>query len=197
VKVRPELHADRGAARALRRTPRFLPPTPKNQTRARLPCGASGPESHPSFIEVFDQATVRHGNGEVARAWEDQAALTAWTSRRDSSLGGACPRCPRCAATQTPQIVINWRFPDTKESAASTLSHGALTAVLSKEAGNADATVTIPRAVFEPVILGQRGIAETIRQGDATVTGNSANVISLFGLFDDFDAAFPIVEPRR
>ena len=94
------------------------------------------------------------------------------------------------------QSVINWRFPDTRESAASTLSHGALTAVMGKEAGNGDATVTIPRAVFEAVVLGQRAMAEAIQRGDATVTGNSARVIQLFGLFDDFDAAFPIVEPR-
>jgi alkyl sulfatase BDS1-like metallo-beta-lactamase superfamily hydrolase len=97
----------------------------------------------------------------------------------------------------TMEIVINWRFLDTRDSAASTLSHGALTAVMGKEAGNADVTVTIPRAVFESVVLGQRAMAETIERGDATVTGNSGRLIQLFGLFDDFDGAFPIVEPRR
>ena len=101
---------------------------------------------------------------------------------------------PRAGTTQ---IVINWRFPDTRDSAVSTLSHGALTVVKGKEVRNADATVTIPRAVFESVVLGQRAMAETIRRGDAMVTGNSTRVIQLFGLFDDFDAAFPIVEPRR
>ena len=94
------------------------------------------------------------------------------------------------------QSVINWLFPDTRDSAASTLSHGALTAVLGKEASNADATVIIARAVFESVVLGQRTMAEAIQRGDATVTGNSTRVVQLFGLFDDFDATFPIVEPR-
>src|SRR5215471_18020168 len=96
----------------------------------------------------------------------------------------------------TMQIVINWVFPDTNDSAASTLSHEALTAVLGKEASNPDATVTIARAVFESVVLGQRTMAEAIQRGDATVTGNSTRVVQLFGLFDDFDATFPIVEPR-
>src|SRR5215472_15402327 len=60
----------------------------------------------------------------------------------------------------TMQSVINWLFPDTSDSAASTLAHGALTAVMGKEVDNADATVTIPRAVFESVVLGQRTMAE-------------------------------------
>ena len=54
--------------------------------------------------------------------------------------------------------------------------------MIGKDAAKADATVTIPRAVFEQVVLGQRSMA------DAT---------QLFGLFDDFDTAFPIAEPRK
>jgi len=101
---------------------------------------------------------------------------------------------PRAGTTQT---VINWRFPDTKETAASTLSHGALTAVVGKDAANADATVTIPRSVFAAAVLGERSIADEIRRGEAIVDGKAAVVTQLFGLFDDFDTAFPIVEPRR
>jgi alkyl sulfatase BDS1-like metallo-beta-lactamase superfamily hydrolase len=97
----------------------------------------------------------------------------------------------------TTKIVINWRFSDTKESAASTLSHGALTAVIGKDVGDADATVTMRRKVFEALILGQRVMADAIQRGDAAVTGNATRVTQLFGLFDDFDVAFPIVEPRR
>jgi alkyl sulfatase BDS1-like metallo-beta-lactamase superfamily hydrolase len=101
---------------------------------------------------------------------------------------------PRAGTTQ---IVINWRFPDTKETVASTLSHGALTAVIGKDASNADATVTIPRSVFAAAVLGERSIADEIRRREAIVDGNAAVVTQLFGLFDDFDTAFPIVEPRR
>ena len=97
----------------------------------------------------------------------------------------------------TARIVINWHFPDTKETAASMLSHGALTAVIGKTAAKADATVTAPRTVLEAVILKQRDISDAIQRGDAAVDGNAARVTQLFALFDDFDAAFPIVEPRK
>jgi alkyl sulfatase BDS1-like metallo-beta-lactamase superfamily hydrolase len=97
----------------------------------------------------------------------------------------------------TARIVINWRFTDTKESAASTLSHGALTAVMEKNDARADATVTIPRAAFEAVILRQRTIDDVIQKGDVTISGNAGRLTQLIGLLDDFDAAFPIVEPRR
>ena len=39
-------------------------------------------------------------------------------------------------------IVINWRFTDTRESLASTLEHGALTSITGKTAPNAATTVT-------------------------------------------------------
>jgi alkyl sulfatase BDS1-like metallo-beta-lactamase superfamily hydrolase len=100
---------------------------------------------------------------------------------------------PRAGTTR---IVINWHFPDTKETAASTLSHGALTAVMGKDAANADATVTMPRALFEAAVLGQGAIAGAIQRRDAAVAGNAIRVFQLFALFDDSDAAFSIVEPR-
>lgn len=97
----------------------------------------------------------------------------------------------------TANIVINWRFTDTHESLTSTLEHGALTAVTGKDAANADATVNMTRAVFERIAMGQRPVTDAIQRGDATVTGNATRVTQLFGLFDGFDAAFPIVEPLK
>jgi alkyl sulfatase BDS1-like metallo-beta-lactamase superfamily hydrolase len=101
---------------------------------------------------------------------------------------------PRAGTTRS---TINWHFTDSNESAASNLSHGALTAVMGKDAGGADATVTVARAVFEAVILKQRTMADAIQHGDAKVTGDANRVTQLIGFLDDFDAAFPIVEPRR
>jgi alkyl sulfatase BDS1-like metallo-beta-lactamase superfamily hydrolase len=95
------------------------------------------------------------------------------------------------------QMVVNWRFRDSGESAASTLSHGALSTVVGKNAPNADATVTLSRAAFEAVIVGPRTISDVIQAGEATATGNVARVSELFGLLDDFEGAFPIVEPRQ
>ena len=93
--------------------------------------------------------------------------------------------------------VINWSFSDTKESATSTLAHGALTAVVGKTDASANTSVAMPRAMFEIVILGLRTMADAITKGDANITGDEARVTQLLGLLDEFDSAFPIVEPRR
>ena len=40
-------------------------------------------------------------------------------------------------------------------------------------------------------------MTDAIQAGAAIVNGDAARVTQLFGLFDDFDAQFPIVEPRK
>jgi alkyl sulfatase BDS1-like metallo-beta-lactamase superfamily hydrolase len=101
---------------------------------------------------------------------------------------------PRAAATR---MVVNWRFTDTRESLASTLDDAALTYVVGKEAVGADATVTLTRPVFEAAILRQRTLADAQQRGEMTVSGNAGRLTELMALFDDFDAGFAIVEPRR
>jgi len=96
----------------------------------------------------------------------------------------------------TAKIVINWRFTDTGESLASTLEHGALTTIAGKTAADAVATVTAPRPVLEAVILGQRTLADALQRSDITISGNASRVSDLMALLDDFEAGFPIVEPR-
>jgi alkyl sulfatase BDS1-like metallo-beta-lactamase superfamily hydrolase len=97
----------------------------------------------------------------------------------------------------TANIVINWRFTDTRESVASTLEHGALTSVTGKTAPNALTTVTTTRTVFESVILGQRTLADVIEHRDITTTGDAKTVSDLFTLLVDFESGFPVVEPGR
>jgi alkyl sulfatase BDS1-like metallo-beta-lactamase superfamily hydrolase len=48
--------------------------------------------------------------------------------------------------------------------------------VIGKDAANADATVSIPRAVFEAVVLGQRSMTDAIQAGEARVVGNATRV---------------------
>jgi len=95
----------------------------------------------------------------------------------------------------TAEIVINWRFTDTGESLASTLKHGALTWVAGKTASDAIATVTTTRSVLESVVLGKRTVADAIRNGEISSSGNPKAVADLFALLVDFDPDFPIVEP--
>ncbi|HWE53229.1 MAG TPA: alkyl sulfatase dimerization domain-containing protein [Bryobacteraceae bacterium] len=96
----------------------------------------------------------------------------------------------------TSHIVMNWKFTDSRESIASNLEHGALTAVLNKTDPAATATVTTTRPVFEAIILGQRPLAESLRNNAVSVTGDAAQLTTLMALLDSFEAGFPIIEPR-
>jgi alkyl sulfatase BDS1-like metallo-beta-lactamase superfamily hydrolase len=97
----------------------------------------------------------------------------------------------------TANIVINWRFTDTGESLASTLEHGALTSITGKTAPNAVATVTIMRAAFEMIIVGQRTLADAMTHHEITTSGDAKALSDLLALLVDFEPGFPIVEPRR
>ena len=92
-------------------------------------------------------------------------------------------------------IVINWRFTDTRESLASTLEHGALTSIAGKTAPNAVTTVTTTRPVFESVILERRTLADAMEHGEITTIGDTKAVSDLFALLVDFKSGFPVVEP--
>ena len=94
-------------------------------------------------------------------------------------------------------IVINWRFTDTREALASTLEHGALTSIAGKTAPNAATTVTTTRSVFESVILGRRTLADAMEHGEITTVGDAKAVSDLFALLVDFKSGFPVVEPGR
>jgi alkyl sulfatase BDS1-like metallo-beta-lactamase superfamily hydrolase len=97
----------------------------------------------------------------------------------------------------TVNIVINWQFTDTRESLVSTLEHGALTSITGKTAPNAVTTVTTTRPVFESVILGRRTLADAMEQHEITTIGDAKAVSDLWALLADFEAEFPVVEPRR
>jgi alkyl sulfatase BDS1-like metallo-beta-lactamase superfamily hydrolase len=95
-----------------------------------------------------------------------------------------------------PKLVINWRFTDTKETLVSTLQHGALTAIAGKADPKAVATVVTSRAALEPVILGQKPLADAIIQGGIAVTGDAQSLSDLWALLVDFKTGIPLVEPR-
>lgn len=101
---------------------------------------------------------------------------------------------PRAEHTK---MVLNWRFSDTREAVASTVDHAALTYVEGKTATNADATLTLSRATFNAIVLRQRTVADAQSRGELTMAGEGERLQELMSLFDDFDPAFNIVEPRR
>jgi alkyl sulfatase BDS1-like metallo-beta-lactamase superfamily hydrolase len=101
---------------------------------------------------------------------------------------------PRAGAAH---IIINWRFTDTQESLVSNLGHGALTTTLARTEPDANATVTLTRPDLEAVVLGQRTLASAMQSGAVTVSGDAGQLTRLFSFLDAFDAAFPVIEPRR
>jgi alkyl sulfatase BDS1-like metallo-beta-lactamase superfamily hydrolase len=107
---------------------------------------------------------------------------------------GTTLNAPRAESVR---MVLNWRFTDTGETIATTLDHAALTHVVGKVAANPDASVTTSRDVFNAIVLRQRTFEEARQRGEAVVTGNAARFTELMALFDSFDPAFTIVEPRR
>ena len=100
---------------------------------------------------------------------------------------------PRAGAAK---IAIAWRFSDTKEILAATLSHGALTVVRGKVDGEAAAMVETSRRVLEPVILGQKTLADAMKDGGIKVVGDAKSLTDFWALLVDFRAGIPLVEPR-
>jgi alkyl sulfatase BDS1-like metallo-beta-lactamase superfamily hydrolase len=100
---------------------------------------------------------------------------------------------PRAGATK---MVIAWRFTDSTEVEVTTLQHGALTARGGKAGPEAGTTVVTSRAVLEPVILGQKTLADAIRQGGIAVSGDTKALSDLWALLVDFKSGIPLVEPR-
>ncbi|HEV7959535.1 MAG TPA: alkyl sulfatase dimerization domain-containing protein [Rhizomicrobium sp.] len=94
------------------------------------------------------------------------------------------------------KIVINWRFTDTHETLASTLEHGALTSLSGKSDSHADTTVTTTRQILEPVILGQKSLADAMEQGGMTAKGNVKAVSDFWALLVDFKTGIALIEPR-
>ncbi|HEY2836094.1 MAG TPA: alkyl sulfatase dimerization domain-containing protein [Rhizomicrobium sp.] len=100
---------------------------------------------------------------------------------------------PRAGAAK---IVIDWRFSDTREILVATLQHGALTAIRGKVDGEASAMVTTSRAALEPVILGQKTLADAMKDGEVEVIGDTQALTDFWALLVDFKSGIPLVLPR-
>ena len=93
------------------------------------------------------------------------------------------------------KIAIGWHFTDVRERWTVTVENGALSTVEGRLAPDAEATVTLTRAAFDAVLLGEGDLAELFSSGAIAVEGDGAKLGELFGLLDDGDPAFAIVTP--
>ncbi|WP_373009129.1 alkyl/aryl-sulfatase [Hyphomonas sp.] len=91
-------------------------------------------------------------------------------------------------------FAVNLVFPDRGE--AVTLRIGKSVMVPRKGASeNAAATLTIDRAVFDLVLLGQTTLPEQLKSGTAAVEGSPLMLGAFFGTLDRPDFWFPVVTP--
>jgi alkyl sulfatase BDS1-like metallo-beta-lactamase superfamily hydrolase len=125
----------------------------------------------------------RVASADVARALSIEQLWDAMGTRLDG---------PRAWDTR---IVIAWHFTDVQERWSVTVENGALSAVKGRLAPDAHAAVTLTRAAFDAVLLGEGDGAELFAAGAIAVEGDGAKLGELLGLLDDGDPAFAIVTP--
>src|SRR5262245_43839157 len=93
--------------------------------------------------------------------------------------------------------VINWVFSDLGRTYVLNLEHSALTYLADRRSGEADATVTLSRAVLNRLVLREISLANAIARGLVMVDGEVGQITELVDLLDDFSVRFEVVEPKR
>lgn len=93
------------------------------------------------------------------------------------------------------QIVVNFSFTDTGETAVLFLANAALNHSPNRQNANADATLTLPRTALNKIILQESTFDEEVKNGDVKVDGSLEKVQELVSLLDTFEFWFNIVTP--
>jgi alkyl sulfatase BDS1-like metallo-beta-lactamase superfamily hydrolase len=143
-----------------------------------------GPPSLPPIGDLGDRrsASSRVASADVARALSIEPLWDAMV-RIDG---------PRAWGLQ---IVLAWDFTDVGERWTVTVENGALSSILGRLASDAHATITLTRAAFDAVLLGEGDGAALFASGAIAVAGDGAKLGEFLGLLDEGDAAFAIVTP--
>lgn len=92
-------------------------------------------------------------------------------------------------------IVLNLVMPDIGEEVLLTVSNGVMNYTLGETAEDADATVTLDRAVLDAINLGQTTLTAAMEEGSITIEGDAAKAEEFVGLLDTFEFWFNIVTP--
>jgi linear primary-alkylsulfatase len=91
------------------------------------------------------------------------------------------------------EFVANVEHPDTGEKLVLELSNGTLTTQVGFVASHPTFTVTVDRADFEDVIVGNSTFDELIEAGKGSVDGDLTGLHALFGALIDFDLLFEMM----
>lgn len=92
-------------------------------------------------------------------------------------------------------VVINVDFSDTKQQYVLEMVNGVLNHTAGKPAKKADATITLPRATLDQIVLRQTTLKDAVAKGDAKISGSQDKVHDLLSSLDNFEFWFPIVTP--
>jgi alkyl sulfatase BDS1-like metallo-beta-lactamase superfamily hydrolase len=124
----------------------------------------------------------RVASADVARALSIEQLWDAMATRLDG---------PRAWDAQ---IAVGWVFADVGERWTVRVQNGAMSA-LPRLADDAQATVTLTRAAFDAILLGEGDGAALFASGEIAIEGDGAKLGELLGLLDEGDPSFAIVTP--
>ncbi|HEV3225424.1 MAG TPA: alkyl sulfatase dimerization domain-containing protein [Acidimicrobiales bacterium] len=98
------------------------------------------------------------------------------------------PRADGC------ELAIGWRFTDTGEQWTLRVEHSAINYWPEAEAGAA-ATIVLARSTLDDVLTDPNSMADKLASGELVIEGDAAKLAEFFGLLDQPDPAFNIIEP--
>ena len=93
------------------------------------------------------------------------------------------------------KIALNWRFTDTQQQYALVLRNSVLNYTAASQGKDADATITLTRALLDNITLRRTTFEEKMKSGEVKVEGNPQKIGELFALLDSFEFWFNIVTP--
>jgi alkyl sulfatase BDS1-like metallo-beta-lactamase superfamily hydrolase len=94
------------------------------------------------------------------------------------------------------KIAINCNFSDTAQQYVLNLENSVLTHVANKQLVNADATLTLARAILDSILMRKTTFPEAVQKGLVKIDGQPMKLLELFGLFENFNPMFEIVTPK-
>ncbi len=88
------------------------------------------------------------------------------------------------------KITLNWQLPDVKQKYTLFLENSVLNHFGDHQAQDADATITLDRAVLDQILGKQLTLKDAFDQRKLKIEGDGAKLAELFGMLVDFDPFF-------
>ncbi len=93
------------------------------------------------------------------------------------------------------RIVLNFDFTDVKQKYTIEMVHGVLNHTAGRQAGDADATITLTRETLNQIVLNETTLKDAIGSGAVKIAGSQAKLDEMLSYLDSFEFWFNIVTP--